>query len=251
MNVTMLEPVKGNNITISDQFPVLYISDTDEVFCYPGVCMKDDARKMSFIHPYYMWGKHSTDKNITEKIQGFYRIVEGCIVLDEYVDNKFWGNYTYKKIAVGLRFPHPDTYFAVLVNGAEDEDLTRAVFGLTYDELKTVLGAYAGTLGNQSEYFAYPKLTRSIRSNNFCDMNDLWIPEKFPYVAFSESGYEFSHVSLWGFYRHIQLLTACKLNSSVSQLFLKTGVGESVLRRLFDIGRAVYHQAKVTKGILE
>ena len=90
-----------------------------------------------------------------------------------------------------------------------------------------------------------------MRSMNYCDMTDVWIPEKFPYVAFSESGYEFSHISLWGFYRHVQLFTGCKLSSSISQLFLKNGIDEDTLKSLFEIGRSIYHQTKVTKATWE
>lgn len=203
------------------------------------------------MHPYYRKGKHSTDKKIAKEIKGFYRLAEGCIILDEYVDNRFWGEHTYKKIDVGIRFPHPDTYYAVLVNHKEDTDLTRAIFGLACDELESVLEANAKIVGTYNEYFTYPKLTRSIRSMNYCDMMDVWIPEKFPYIAFSESGYEFSHISLWGCYRHVQLFTGNKLSSAISQLFVKTGVSEDVLKRLFDIGRTIYHQTKVTKATFD
>lgn len=246
-----VEPVKGKDITISDHFPALYVSDTDEVFCYLGVCLNDESKRFVFMHPYYMQGKHSTDKKLAKEIRGFYRLTEGCIILDEYVDNRFWGDRTYKKVDVGIRFPSPDTYYAVLLDRNEDKELTRAVFGLTYDEMESAVEAYARIVGTYSEYVTYPKLTRSIRSANFCDMTDVWIPEKFPYIAFNESGYEFSHISLWGFYRYVQLFTGCKLSSTVSQCFLKLGVSEDILKRLFDIGRTIYHQTKVAKAIFQ
>lgn len=244
---------KGKEITIGARFPEVFISDTDEVFCYLGICLNDEdmCRKASFAHPYYMQGKHSTDQKIAKEIQGFYRLTDGCIILDEYVDNRFWGDRTYKKIEVGIRFPYPDTYYAVLVDRKEDKELTRAVFGLTYDEIESVLDAYAKTVGTYSEYLTYPKLTRSMRSANYCDLTDIWIPEKFPYIAFSESGYEFSHISLWGFYRYIQLFTGCKLSSAISRIFLKARVSEEILKRLFDIGRTIYYQTKVTKTVWE
>ena len=246
-----VDAVKGKDITIGSYFPEVFVSETDEVFCYLGICLNDESRRYTFMHPYYMQGRHSTDKKIAKEIRGFYRLTEGCIILDGYVDNTFWGDRLYKKIDVGIRFPHPDTYYAVLVDREEDKDLTRAVFGSTCDEIESVLTAYAKIVGTYSEYFTYPKLTRSIRSNNYCDMTDVWIPEKFPYVAFSESGYEFSHISLWGFYRHIQLFTGCRLSSAISLLFLKTGVSEDTLKNIFEIGRSIYHQTKVTKAVLE
>lgn len=244
-----VEPVCGKDITIGDNFPELYISDLDEVFCYAGICLNDidDRRKASFMHPYYMVGRHSTDKNIAKKIKRFYRIAEGCIVLDNYLDNHFRNERIYKKVDVGIRFPMPDTYYGVLTNYQEDKALTRAVFGLTCKELTDLLEVYGKVMGTYSEYISYPKLTRSIRSVNYCAMTDIWIPEKFPYIAFSESGYRFSHVSLWGFYQHVQLLTGCRMSSVISQCLLKAGVDEETLKRLFELGKTIYHQTKVTK----
>ena len=82
-------------------------------------------------------------------------------------------------------------------------------------------------------------------------MTGLWIPEQFPYVAFNESGCDFSHISLWSFYRHIQLLTRGKLNSAFSQALMKVGACEEVLRRVFDIGRTLFYLEKVTKDTLK
>ena len=65
----------------------------------------------------------------------------------------------------------------------EDEDLTRKIFGLTYDELTELLDAYAKIMGTYRDFYTYPKLTRSIKNTNFCDMTELWIPKTFPYVA--------------------------------------------------------------------
>ncbi len=246
-----VEPMKGKDITIGKHLPEIFVSDTDKIFFYPGVSLRDDEqrRRASFMHPYYLHGKHSTDEQTSRKTNGFYRIMEGCIVLDDFVDKDFLSDCTYKRINAGVKLPCPDSYYAVFVNQEEDEDLTRGVFGLTYVELTSLLDAYAKVMGTYCEYFTYPKLTRSIKSENFCDMTELWIPEQFPYIAFSDSGYDFSHVSLFGFYRHVQLLTGCKINSAVSRALLKSGIDEEVLNRLFAIGKGFFYQTKVTKNI--
>lgn len=243
-----LEPVKGKDIAIGNCFPEFYISDRDEVLCYPGICLADDRRRRaSFMHPYYMQGRHSTDEQIAKEIRGFYRFADGCVVLDNYVDNRFFDNCAYKKVQASIRFPCPDTYYGVMVGREEDSDLTRALFGLTYEELTSLLEAYAKVMGTYTEYATYSKLTRSIRSENYCDMTDTWIPEKFPYIAFNESNYAFSHVSLWGFYRHVQLLTGCKMRTRFSQLLLKAGAAEEVLKQLFAVGSIACYQTKVTR----
>ena len=113
-----------------------------------------------------------------------------------------------------------------------------------------VAEAYAKVFGTYNDYFQYPRLTRSTRATNYCDISDVWIPEKFPYIAFKESGLDFSHVSLWGFYGHIQLLTDCRLNSVASQVLLQNGADEPLLNRVFSLGRTCWHQEKVTKALL-
>lgn len=244
------EVMQGKDITIKRGHADMFISDRDEVFCYGGICVNTEEAidKGLFVYPYYMEEKHSTDKKVAERIRGFYRIADGCIYLDEFVDGRFYGERSYKRIDIGFRLPSADTYYGVLLDHKEDEDLTSAVFGLTCYELQKLLEAYAKVFGTYNDYFQYPKLTRSPRSTNFCDMTDVWIPEKFPYVAFKESGQDFSHVSLFGFYRHIQMLTDCRLNSAASRALLQNGADQAVLSRVFTIGRTCWHQERLTKG---
>ena len=183
-------PIKGENITIGDCGFEFFISETDGVFYYPGMCLYDEERRgrASFMHPYYMRGKHSKDKIVTQEVKGFYRIVDSCIVLDKFVDDCYYSDGLYKKIVCGVRLASPASCdYGVFVNREEDEELTRKVFGLTYYELTELLEAYAKMMGTNHDYFTYPKLTRSIQNTNFCDITGCWIPETFPYVAFNES----------------------------------------------------------------
>lgn len=152
-----------------------------------------------------------------------------------------------KKVNIGIRFPAVDTYYGVMYDGQEDEILTRAVFGLTYQEIQIVLEAYAKILGTYNIYIQYPRLTRS-RGVNYCELTDVLIPEQFPYITFDESEYDFSHVSLRGFYRHLQLLTKRRLNSLVSKMLLQEGVEEELLKRVLDIGFRSYCQTVVNRS---
>jgi hypothetical protein len=245
-----IEPVKGKEITIGEYFPEVFVSDQDQVFCYSGICLLDDVRRKGtiFMTPHELVGKHSTTQTVSNRIKGLYRIVSGCIVFEEYVDGEIWGDKLFKKIPVGVKFPFPDIYYAVLSDHFEDQELTRAVFGLTCEELTSLIKAYAIAVGCCHEYSRYPKLTRSSSYSHFCDLTGLWIPQKFPYIAFDESDYDFSHVSLWGFYRHLQLLTGCHEKSTFSRLLMKCGITETLLERIFRIGHGIFYQAKVTQG---
>ena len=244
------EPMRGKDITIGDSFFQVFISLSDEVFCYTGVCKnkKDVYEQSLFVHPYYMTGKHSTDKEISEKVKGFYRIIDGYVTLDDYVDSEKYGTRLYKRLDCRIKFPYPDNYYAIFVNNEEDCDVTRKVFGLTYEEIISLLDAYALTMGTYHEYGSYPRLTRSPRSANYCDITETWIPEGFPYIAFKDSGYDFSHVSLFGFYRHIQLLTGYKIDSVISKALLKHGASEEALERIFNLNICNSYLTKAIKN---
>lgn len=246
------EAKKGKEFVIrSKGDEVFFVSETDEIFCFAGIMLRDDKLFPEHLNtwPYYMNGKHSTDLAAQKQISGFKRISDGRITLERYVD-EWLENTMYKQIDAYVRLPSADTYYAVYMGHKENEALTRAVFGLTYDEMSQLLECYAQTVGIYSEYIHYPRLTRSVRSVNFCDITESWIPAKFPYVTFAESGYEFSHVSLWGFYRHVQLLTKNSMKSVFAQVLLNEGIAPNILENLFKIGRQSFFGKTITHNIL-
>lgn len=247
-----VEPIKGKDIAISKYFNEIFISQSDEVFYYAGVYLNDDTldTKSLFSHPYYMKEKHSTDKEISKDISGFYRIMDGCITLDKYVDDGFYSNKLYKKVSGIIKFPSTYSHYEVIINSNENKALTRKIFGLTYDEITSLLEAYAKAMGTYSEYITCPRLTRSLKNSHYCDLTGVWIPERFPYIAFQEQGYDFSHVSLYGFYRHIQLLTGYRMNSVFSRTLLNQGADESTLDKIFKIDLCNSYHARISKDTL-
>ena len=242
---------KGSDITIPDYFPAIYISEDNSIYCYIGIFLNDTQRDVRLhMNPYYMHGKHSTDIKFTAQIKGFFRIINGFIAIDQFIDNQYHDK-KYKRIDAHIRFPvAAETYFGVLINrGDEDEVLTRAIFGLTYSELYSVLEGYAKILGTYNIYTQYPRITRSVRSMNHCDITDILIPEQFPYVTFKDSGYDFSHVSLWGFYRYIQLLINNSKTSQIGKALLEADVSETAMDAILRISDYPYYLSKVTKNI--
>jgi len=241
---------QGSEITIPDHFPAIYFSEDNDVYCYIGIFLNDTQRDVRLhMNPYYMHGKHSTDKKFAAQIKGFFRIINGYIAIDRFIDNQY-RDMKYKKIDAHIRFPlAAETYFGVLANREEDEMLTRAIFGSTYSELSSVIKGYAKILGTYNMYTQYPRITRSVRSMNYCDITDILIPEQFPYVTFNDSGYDFSHVSLWGFYRYFQLLINNSKTSQIGKAFLEADVSETVLEAMLRISDYPYYLSKVTKTI--
>ena len=248
-----VEPKKGKDFTIGDCHNAIFISESDRIFCYQGLYLNDEDGSSAriFKQPYHLRKYHSIDAEILDEVKGFYRVENGCILLDNYIDNGFYGNNLYKKIDCGIHFPCPDNYYAVVVNGRDDENLTRGIFGLIHEEIEALLEAYAITMGTNRVYGTYPRLTRSTTGSNYCELTETWIPRQFPYIAFNESMYEFSHISLYGFYRHVQLVTGKKINSVFSKCLLKSGGTEDILKRVFDIDTQHLCYTKVNKTILE
>lgn len=236
-----------SQIKITDHVPAIYISENDQVYCYTGLVSKDGDRRSNWLGtPFYMHGKHSTDKNISDMIRGFYRVDSGCIIIDNYADNQ-WETERYKLVDRTIRFPaSASTYYGVIeyYTIAEDEDLTRKVFGLTYEELNEVLNGYANILGISNDYYHLPRLTRSPRSENFCEMTDLWIPAQFPYITFSQNSGVYSHVSLWGFYEHILILMSDGVNSMFYKAMIKVGVSQKTLSQLLNIYNYSFYTCK-------
>lgn len=243
-------PQKGADITIPEHSPAIYVSEYDEVFCYMGIRLTGGniTNKTLFMHPYTMRGLHSTDTKISRRIENFYRLADGCVILDEFLDSHFRKEHLYKRVEAGIRFPCPDTYFGIMVQGREQEELTRAVFGLTHRELSELVDAYAKILGMYNDFMQLPRLTRSMKNVNYCDLTGACIPSKFPYIAFSTDG---SHVSLWGFYQHIRLLTMQSMNRPVSRALQEAGISEALLQHLFSLGGEICYQKKVTHDILD
>ena len=247
------DPIKGKDVTIERKYgEEFFISERDEIYCYAGMLLKDDQNAIDSLYtrPYYMNGKHSTDEGVTDKILGFHRIVDGRIVLDNYVDNRWSADMMYKQLNAVIRYPSAETYYGVLVNHEEDKDLTSVVFGLTYDELSQLTECYAKALGAYSAYRQYPRVTRSVRSANRCDITNAWIPAKFPYITFAESDCDFSHISLWGFYRYIQLLMNRSIQSPFGQLLVKLGADPALLEKVLKIGCNVYGVKMITWDML-
>ena len=232
---------KGSGITISNGDTMVFVSERDEVFLYTGICLNDDIIHHKNLErtPYTMHGLHSTNRSICDQIRNFYRISDGCIYLDNYVDSMFYKDKRYKQIKAGLALAVPSVDYGVRVNGQDDIALTKAVFGLTASELYDLVNASKIVLSFTGDYSWFPRLTRSVNRDNYCDLTGSWIPAKFPYIAFAESGYDYSHVSLLGFYRLIQLLTYGRIDSEVSKKYLELGIDKNLLYRVFGIGRNI------------
>lgn len=131
-----------------------------------------------------------------------------------------------------------DSDFGVKERGTrgEDVELTRVVFGATAREIRSVVTALSRVTGRASSGFDISRVTFSRSQSNRCDVSGCLIPKNFPYIAFEESQYDWSHVSLYGLYRLISFLCPDGSPSPVQQALLEEGVPEEVVHRLREAG---------------
>lgn len=204
----------GKDIVIPEShFGALYLSENGEAFCYIGVCETCEDRRDMLSWPYYMHGKHT--RKYSTQMLGMYRLASGCILLSRFLDHELYAKKKFKHLdKYFVRLPQPaNCYYGIIKSGdaneyefEENEDLIRAVFGLTYQELGQLTESCARAFGVCNDWIQYPKITRSVNRSNYCDITGDWIPASFPYIAFSQSIYRYSHVSLCGFYHYIGVL---------------------------------------------
>lgn len=248
--------VKGGDIVIPRySLDAMYLSQNGEMFCYMGMCNTGIDRvsfRVSFKSwPYYLVGKQTTQ--CKKQIRGLFRIKSGCILLTGFVDHDNYNDSYYKQLNNYIvKLPVPNScYFGIEKRIGttsswyfeENEDLTRACFGLTYAELDYILNVYAERLGISNAYIHYPRITRSIKRENYCDLTGLWIPEGFPYIVFNDS--TFSHVSLYGFYRHMGMLISMR---KVTKVFEDDA--ENIVSLIKNIEDYFPFEVKVTREVI-
>jgi hypothetical protein len=79
-----------------------------------------------------------------------------------------------------------------------------------------------------------PRVTFSKTRNNSCDLTGCLFPKDFPYLAFDQSQYAWSHVSLFGFYRLLGFL--CPSRSAVREAMERSELDTGVIDMLVDAG---------------
>jgi hypothetical protein len=128
-----------------------------------------------------------------------------------------------------------DGYFGVISKEErrEDIDATRALFGGTSDDITRVAAALSHVIGRgYHDAVRLPRITFSKTRSNQCDFSGCLIPKEFPYIAFNQSQYAWSHVSLYGFYRLLSFLCYVRAGNPLRAAVLKSDVTEDLLDAL-------------------
>lgn len=125
----------------------------------------------------------------------------------------------------------------VFKDGAEDDELTRQVFGGTRQEFEAVAHALAPVAGRSfHEMLQLPRVTFSKTRSNYCDVTGCLIPKDFPYVAFDTAECDWSHVSLYGLYRLIAFMCPTRSTSPVQVALENAGISSELVRLFMNNG---------------
>lgn len=246
----------GRDVLIEKKFPRIYVTKNNQVYCYTGAYPKNKPTHEIGIDivPWDIVGKHSTDEKVSKNIEGFFRISKGIIYLDRYIDETF-NSVSVKQAERWIRFPSVGEHYFGVINKddeSEDEVLTREVFGLTYDEIMSIIKSYIPLFGTDKEYIQLPALTRSTHRSNYCDITGAWIPSGYPYITFENGDIPFSHVSLGGFYIYIRLLINRDTKSAAARLLIENGAYEQALKEIIKMaGQSKYGLTQVTESLFE
>lgn len=233
------EEIMCKDILLPEYFPATYIDQYDEIYCYYGIIDKDRF----LLHSYPYWLKGIKPSEAKKNIRGYFRIKKGLIIEDKtFMDEKHGHNSQAKckKIECGLELLRSmnNPYGIYYSKDKEiEKELTRKVFGITYEELAKLLYHYNKVfeIVPETYYSRYPSITRSVKSDNYCDITNMWIPANFPYIAFQESGYYYSHISLYGFCEQVRFITQNYINSTNSKKLIDNGLDKEILESLFNI----------------
>lgn len=223
---------------IPDRFPKVYESENRGIIVYLGAISRSSAEMFIGGCPFWLKGKHSTDEEANEAIQGFYRLEDGVIFQDSFLDKNTHFPFEVSETNEYVDLPtSSSSYFGICASKThrENKTATRQAFGLTYEELCGILDIYGKFFGLGNNYQRFPRITRSTQRSNCCDLSNAWIPRNFPYIAFDESNCPFSHVSLGAFYEHMRLLLLHGSRSAVWKAMVKLGAKEELLERIVDM----------------
>ncbi len=195
--------VLGSKIDVADWHgPGIFVDLIGNIHCIVGYRTKDQPKDIPYYHP----SVAAKDRDCRSSYR-FVELRKGTLAKSGFLRD----DQHYRRIDdCWLVFPSgADSYFGVIKkhDRAVEELMTRQLFGGTAEEITTVASVLARLMGRgYHEAVRLPRVTFSKTRQNECDITGCLIPKDFPYVAFEDSQYAWSHVSLHGFWRLLSFL---------------------------------------------
>lgn len=233
------EEILCKKILLPEHFPAIYIDEYDNIFCYYGIL--DNDRFLLESYPYWLRNKKPLEAK--KHIRGYFRLENGLILVDKkFIDEKvlFSEQLKCKKISAAIQLPgtNNNPYGVYYQKSKEiEEELNKKIFGISYNDLSELIYHFNNyfKMIPQTYYSRYPSITRAIQKGNYCDITETWIPAGFPYIAFSESGYYYLHISIYGFCQQVKFITLNSIESSISKKLIENGLNPQILENVFQI----------------
>lgn len=226
---------KYENLPLTMGEPLLAVSETGNLICFPSVVFDGDRDILSIDSmPNFQPGMNVSKLLSKKSFKYFLQLRHGCFFLTKPTQ-AFEIGCKYKPISARFLYTGHDEPYKIILSQNQDSEveryLSRELFGLSSDELITLLSRLEKTLyqdNNEFDYDQFPRLSRS-RKSNFCEHSGIWIPKYFPYISFAPSGELHSHIALYTFYQFLKLLLVsdrakdeiaqdCILNNTLSSL---------------------------------
>jgi hypothetical protein len=208
------------------------IDEGGRVHCIVGYRREDQPRDLPYYSPCV--ALHDRDGKSSHRFVELYR---GTLQRTFFLRAESW----YRLVDdYWLILPSgADSYFGVIsrADRRENEPYTQAIFGGTFKEIEMVACALAPLAGRSyHEMLDLPRLTFSKTRDNRCDICNCLIPRAFPYLAFESAQYNWSHVSLHGFYRLLSFLCPTRIDSPVWKALRESGISEDLLTKFVENG---------------
>jgi hypothetical protein len=221
--------VRGSDIDLSTWFSgKIAVDQNGDVRCVLGYRKDEQPVDVPYYSP--LVAMNSADGRDSRR---FVELRHGALTMSRFLDSGTLYRVLddrYLVLPTGA-----SSYFGVVAKGTrkEDEELTRLLFGGTYDEIEAVAAAVGSITGRlHQDVVRLPRLTFSKSRINSCDLTGCLIPMKFPYIAFEESQYDWGHVSLFGFFRLLSLLCYSTRNNSVVNALNDKGISAETVTRM-------------------
>jgi hypothetical protein len=209
----------------------LAVDQRGELYCYLGY-RPDKYHRRDLAYYAVRAGASNPDGRDSFR---FVRLSRGSLSYDSFFPER-----SYYKVLDDRRVVFPgvaDFYFGVMNcdSGMEDQELTRARFGGTVQEIELAVRCLGSAIGqNSSRDQNNPRLAASMQRDNRCEVTGCVIPQNFPYVCPSESQGLWGHISLSGFFRTLALIAGN--TGAVRNALLNVGLSYESLDRLIGCG---------------
>jgi hypothetical protein len=224
-----------------DVYGPVFLSESGEYFFYFGFKPIEQHGDMDFLP---LMGRLPPKDEKDER--RFMRVKRGALYWETFLND--FGKFEHLENHRASMPKKTNMFFGIKKQPHElDEEATRQIFGATFEELENFIAAYDRVLRpDVSDYFRMRGMAASItvssgggeRSND-CDVTSCLIPQGFPYISLAPSECVWSHVSLYGFLSHIDLLCQGSRNNVFYSAMLNEGIEASLLddlsERLFEV----------------